>query len=205
MTQQQQPSSPSAFHEAVSLIFARWTALQIAITHETAGPSTASLANTLLDDILHYVSSTNYASLDPYDVAEGIEEYFANVLKIALEDDSGVQVAKAVISVYNQIVNKGDLSELVRLRGLQSSGASGVGRSRLQAEEDDEEGLTVDDDGEEEDEEDDGMNVDADGDFDLQGSAPTGSRRNQRMQVDTQPVIDQDGFELVTRKGKRRQ
>ncbi|TPX48152.1 hypothetical protein SeMB42_g01772 [Synchytrium endobioticum] len=207
VTQHHPNHSQTQFREAAHLIFHRWTALQIAISHQTAGPSTAQLASTLLDDVLSHIMSTPYTTLDAYDIAEGLEEYFISVLKISLEDESGLQVAKSMIKCFDMIVNKGDISELERLRGVvreSSGGMQAVGMSRMQGSDCDD----VDGDCEEDNDDDDNA---MDGDISVcaaSSSSHSGTSKNksvEEMQVDRGPIIDEDGFELVSRKGRRRQ
>ena len=100
-------------------------------------------------------------------------------LYIVLEDDSAVQVARKLIQVFNDVTN-GNLMELERLRssaGIQHGVSQGIDETREGSDEDGDESETTHD-------------------MDIDLPTPPMSTKPER-------IIDDDGFELVQKKGRR--
>ncbi|KAI8808478.1 hypothetical protein BJ742DRAFT_772141 [Cladochytrium replicatum] len=170
-----------SFAEAVQIVFKHWTALQLAVDHQTAGPDTDIVASNLVRDVIAFFQSEG-STVAMDELAWNLEDCFANDLHVDLEDRSFEQVARRCVELYGEIVGRGETKSLEALRQAAQSSPSATQMSKGEVHEEE-----VDDDDDEM-----GMEVDA------PVAGPSSSAPAPPKD------IDEDGFELVQKKGKRR-
>ncbi|KAJ3072178.1 rRNA accumulation- protein [Rhizoclosmatium sp. JEL0117] len=185
------------FKESIHYVFLRWTALQLAIEHGMGGTSTLSKVAMLGDYIVDFFSQ-NGLRIDPTDLEENLIDFFAESFQVELEDGSAPQISKLICQLFREI-GSGDMTGFNKARELASrvtGAASQSRRVRAEGEEDDDD--DSDDDSE------DGMSnygeasgSGAAGDMEMDEAPSTPAPRQE-------PIIDEDGFELVQQKGRRR-
>lgn len=109
---------------------------------------------------------------------------------VQAEDDSPYQVARSLINMHNQVAS-GDTSYVESLRALQappSSASQQEIRPKVPGEEDDDDSSSSSSGSEEEDDQHDkGDAMDVD----------------DQLPQSRQPIVDEDGFQVVQRKGRR--
>lgn len=205
------PTTFPLFAEGMGYILTRWTALQLAIDFANHNPSANKQQE--LHGLLSDFFMGHGASVERDELADNLALYMDEEFSLMLEDSSEEQVAEAIVKLYRDIVQKGDTSELERLRQSVANKTAAATRAASQRINQDNDGDSSDDD----------YNDGEDGD--CQMGAPSSSttspphfRRSNitdsEMMMDgdesyaarnaPEPVIDQDGFELVQKKGRRR-
>eukprot|EP00842_Homolaphlyctis_polyrhiza_P006066 jgi/Hompol1/6460/HPOL_004991-RA len=193
------------FGEGIRHIFVRWTALQLAIDNDPYPRSQPPLDELLFHTLAFFEQYGN--AVDTDDLCNNFTNYLEEQLEVEVEDGSTYQVARSILSLYQQVMVQGDASLVTRMREENRKTAGWrVSESKTVVE-------FSDDDDENDDEEGDAAStlskdvdmasgssvlVDADMDMDDDDSAT-----NQRH-AKPQPIIDEDGFELVVRKNRRR-
>ncbi|RKO91191.1 hypothetical protein BDK51DRAFT_20976 [Blyttiomyces helicus] len=172
------------FIESITLVFSRWTALQLALDHQMAGASTPLRATELLEDTAAFFR-THGSEVHADELDSNFTAFFEEVFCAELDDGSPLQVGRTLVKLYAEIVGEGRLELLEELRGkARVSGAGRSVRAGGDADDDDEES------GDEEEGEGEAMDVDV----------PVVRERAPWPE----PVVDEDGFELVQKKGRRR-
>lgn len=209
-TQQPPPSPPSP----VILLFARatiatldlWPALTIAVREQWGGRDSAEkktwIASVLIDEFESRSSSTPLPTddlpLDEDDIGDLLAQIMSDEFDANVEDGSIEAVAKDLVRVWKGIVAANSQGQEQRLQmegvvGEMESRAAKLGTS-VQAtagpgpevDSDEESGSGSESEGGDDD--DDAMDVD---------EAP------QLVPARQEPVVDEDGFELVQKKGRR--
>jgi len=205
----------AAFEEGVYLIFMRWTALQLAIINEWGGSGSKDKAKSLFDEVLDwfytskgtvhrrwYPTRDPDGHLDPHsrpsfptlalpadhelsDLQDLLDEAIQVDFNVQAEDDSPYMVARSLYNTYSQVAS-GDTTYVQTLK--QQFEANGTNQIVAESMRNSaqflgaEESSSSDDD---DDEEGDGMDVD------------------EEEQGPPQPVVDEDGFQVVQRRGRR--
>ncbi|KAJ3047210.1 hypothetical protein HK097_000123 [Rhizophlyctis rosea] len=183
------PNHPNwdTFSAAITLTFIRWTALQICLDNQLAGRETAESLTTLHTHTLKFFRDFG-TEVQAYELADNFTSYFDEVFDVDIEDGSPRQVGDALVKLYREVMIDGNTAGVEELKvKVEMSGNAGARASVRQGGEDDE------DDSEDEDEND--GEVDSPMEVDAGHSAPAPR---------PEPVIDEDGFELVQKKGRRR-
>ncbi|KAI9287331.1 Pre-rRNA-processing protein TSR2-domain-containing protein [Umbelopsis sp. AD052] len=171
----------AAFTEGLHYVLRSWSALKLAVEQDWGGPDSEEKREWMAETLVEYFGA-NAKRLDEFDVEDILVQIMSDEFHTDLEDGSAYAVAKHLVSMFNQCIH-GDFSEVAKLR---EKVASRSNQSAGQSANNDEDSEDDDDDSEAGDE-DDAMDVE-------EPSAP---------QEPQGPIIDEDGFELVT-KGRRR-
>lgn len=179
------------FTEGLKIVFSRWTALRLALDNQWAGIHTEKVIQDLMDEVVEFFQ-TYGSQVYADEIRDNLEQFFAEVMNVDLEDGSPAQIGKSLVDLYRSLMVEGSLEMLNRLRELSMKSTSGQSQSRRAGGDDD------DDSSEEEEEGDDyeGSSMDVD----MEGS----SSSEQQPPAPIEPVFDEDGFELVQKKGRRR-
>lgn len=187
------------FARGTIALFTLWPALRLAVSEEWGGPESADKRTWMISEVVDYFESclpkANEPSMtedqladlvDQDDLAEMLEGMISDEFEVDLDDGSADEVAGDVVKLWKKVV-KGDkamvdeLEELVRTTGSKKVQAQGNGEDLLL----DEEGNPLpDSDGSSDDE-------------DTEMSEPAQPKEKQ------EPVVDDDGFTLVQKKGKK--
>ncbi|KAI8898402.1 hypothetical protein BC833DRAFT_590028 [Globomyces pollinis-pini] len=174
------------FSEAISMIFSKWTALQIAIDNCPYSHQT-NLQSDLLQLTVSFYKEFN-GKIEPDELEKNFTAFIEDQLCCTVEDGSPLQVANDIVQLYKLIVVQCDLELFNRMKAeIQAKGNQAKTLSK-----------TIQDEGASDDSD---WNESVMGD----GDSVMGS---EDMAVDppkpTGPIIDDDGFELVQRKGRRK-
>ncbi|KXZ56135.1 hypothetical protein GPECTOR_1g114 [Gonium pectorale] len=179
------------FEEGARLIFAKWTALALAVENQWGGSNSSEKANDLLLDSLDWFYRRKDHDIDDLEdmLNEGISEDFS----VQAEDGSPRMVADAMLKLYRELVG-GVTTYLEHLRSM----AAGVQQSKRQVV--DLDGTVVEEDAgmdtSSDEEDDDG---DDDDEMDTEGAG--GSRAPQAVPLEPPapriPIVDEDGFTMA--------
>ena len=211
------PQNKPQFEEGVNLLFQRWTALQLAVANEWGGSSSKEKGQQLLDEVIQwfytskgqhktrleaayfYLHQQNQSlKTNPYgifladhdqtDLEVVLDEALQIDFNVQAEDDSPYQVARSLVNMHHRVA-QGDFSYLESLRQQQPASAAacqnadGAAAEEDSSSSDDEEGGSGIDDA---------MDAEGGEDMDMDDAPP----------VNTGPIIDEDGFQVVQRKGR---
>lgn len=195
-----------SFEEGCYLIFMRWTALQLAIHNEWGGSESKTKAKSLYDDVVEWFYTTKgmYTSLlyhhehvvslshhnllladhEMSDLEELLDEAIQVDFNVQAEDDSPYMVARSLVNMYNQVAH-GDVTYVNTLKEqFEKNGQNVLAESMRDP------GSFM---GEEQSDGSSSSSSEDDDDMDVD-EAPESSR---------QPMIDEDGFQVVQRRGRR--
>ncbi|PSC70621.1 pre-rRNA-processing TSR2-like protein [Micractinium conductrix] len=187
----------AAFEEGCALIFTRWTALQLGVQNEWGGSHSRQKAGDLLRDTINWFYNTKDHEM--FDLQDLLDEALQVDFNIQAEDDSPYQVARQLVNMHNQVA-AGDFSyvEQMRAAAAQAAAAAAAAAAASQRapnglpEADEDSSSSVD----EEDGSDDDDAMDAEGGEDMD--------MDDAPQQPQGPVVDEDGFQVVQRKGRGR-
>ncbi|KND04900.1 uncharacterized protein SPPG_00594 [Spizellomyces punctatus DAOM BR117] len=175
------------FTDAVQCVFERWTALQLALDHQMAGISTAERPQELLEHTCAFFQQYR-TDVMPHEIAENLKDFFDEVFNAELDDGSPEQIGKTLVRLYRDVVVEGKTEEVLEMKAKAQSSGRAAGESVKAGDGDDSSDDEVDGSTGS-----DAMEVD---------SGPTQSETSNRR---PDPVVDEDGFELVqSKKGRRR-
>ncbi|RUS28167.1 Pre-rRNA-processing protein TSR2-domain-containing protein [Jimgerdemannia flammicorona] len=194
-----------AFTDAVTSIFQAWTALKLAVDLDWGGPDSAEKRDWFVDTVVGQFNQKG-KKLDAFDLEVILNQIMEDEFNVTLEDDSAYQVyvifcdppvtivadrivSQHIVKIYNECI-QGDYTSVTLLREkLRSTAAGAVQASKATNDDSDD---SESDDGEE-------------------GSSTSQNPNtdDDAMDVDTNmarlgPIIDKDGFELVTKPSKRK-
>ena len=116
---------------------------------------------------------------------------------VQAEDDSPYQVARSLVNMHTQVSN-GDASYIDSLRQQQPASAAACQNADGAAGADDDSSSSSDDEGsDDDDDDDDAMDAEGGEDMDMDDAPPP--------PPSTGPDVDEDGFQVVQRKGRGKQ
>jgi pre-rRNA-processing protein TSR2 len=177
------------FELGVCMAIYGWDDLQTAVTAQWGGPESGEKRDWLVGSVVDMFAEASYLE------AEDIEDRLLGVMEdefgTSIEDDSGLPVAAQVIAIYKECA-KGDFTTVDALYQAyqtreEQKKAGLITTKKVKVEGDDESDCSSD---EENDNDEDVPALKED--VEMEEAEPQG------------PVIDDDGFELVQKKGKGR-
>ncbi|KAK6349458.1 hypothetical protein TWF696_005742 [Orbilia brochopaga] len=178
------------FENGMAILLNTWPALSLAVENEFGGPDSADKRDWMCGAVADLFSSN--PATDEEDLEGFLLQILEDEFETALEDDSAFAVAQRVILLRRQCAAD-DLSGVQALQGMWDKLSKNKPRVQVVREDDsDDDDEDEDEDGEDE-ENDDKMDVDA-GD-----EAPQLVAVKERVEK----VVDEDGFELVQKNGRR--
>ncbi|KAF9119602.1 hypothetical protein BGW39_000180 [Mortierella sp. 14UC] len=173
-----------AFKEGVEYLFHSWTALKLAVDGEWGGHDSAAKRDWFVDTIVDYFSE-NGKNVDTFDLEDIMLQILNDEFSIMLEDKSEQHIAKVLEQLFLECTHgKYDLVQTLKQDSQKISGA--FKSSKAQKGEDD--------DSSDDDEEEGGEDMDVE-----MGEASEPVKKEK-----PEPIIDEDGFETVVKKGRRR-
>lgn len=192
ITPEQQGQRWTLFKEAASCVFDRWTALQLAIDHQMAGVSTRERSQELLEHLSDFFQQYGTEVMD-HEIAENLKDFFDQVFNAELDDGSPEQIGKTMVRLYREVVVEGKTEEVEAMKEKARQQHGRAAAASVKANGDD---SSDDEDGEDESTNAEPMDVDEE-------SRP--ALQNEPQNRRPEPIIDDDGFELVqSKKGRRR-
>lgn len=204
---------PSLARSVVSIL-QLWPALRTAVSEQWGGDSSSAKRDWMASEIIDYFE-TCYAALrkkvvldktrpeitvedleglvDDEDLAEMLFHMMEDEFEVELEDGSPEEIGRQVVLGWRKIVN-GDLTILTELESQVKAKAGKKEKARIEGEtgDVDEMGNILERSDEDED--------DDDEDYETDDEAP----KLVQVKEKVEPVVDEDGFELVQGKGKGR-
>ncbi|KAG0206184.1 hypothetical protein BGX28_002319 [Mortierella sp. GBA30] len=175
-----------AFKEGAQYLFHSWTALKLAVDGEWGGHDSVEKRDWFVDTIVDYFSEHG-KNVDTFDLEDILIQIMNDEFSILLEDKSEQHIAKVLEQLFLECTHgKYDLVQTLKQDSQKISGAIKGSKSQK----------TGDDDDDSSDDEDEG-GEDMDVEMGESSSAPA-------RQEKPEPIIDEDGFETVVKKGKRR-
>ncbi|KNE59136.1 hypothetical protein AMAG_03472 [Allomyces macrogynus ATCC 38327] len=187
-------SKQQNIHDGVVLLFTNWWALRTAVEQGWGGHESEDKAQWFMDTIADYLTTDGH-KLEVDDIAAVVEDIMNEEFKVLLEDNSGYEIAKSLFSLCKECAS-GDFTRVENLRRQ-------FPNTRLPSQ------TAVESDDEND------VGEDADAEVKPEGSEIKNEpRTDDAMDVDQTaaaepeaprgPVVDEDGFTLVAKKGKGR-
>lgn len=188
------PAHRPVFEEGAALIFTRWTALQLGVQNEWGGSKSVQKAQELLQDVIQWFYTTKDHEM--CDLQDMLDEALQLDFNIQAEDDSPYQVARLLVNMHNQVA-AGDFSYVQQMREAAAQQAAAAAAAASQRVANGEPGADEDSSSEDEEGSDGEDAMDAEGGEDMEmDDAPAGEQQPRG------PVVDEDGFQVVQRKGR---
>mmetsp|Transcript_19436 Transcript_19436/g.27124 ORF Transcript_19436/g.27124 Transcript_19436/m.27124 type:complete len:196 (+) Transcript_19436:65-652(+) len=184
----------SHFTDGVNAVFSKWTALVLAVENGWGGLNSRRKAESMQEECLDMFKN---GKVYPDELIELFYDWFLQDFNTDPQDGSVEQVSRLLVDLFNKIAAD-DLSLLntVLSQKAPKGAEQSIGRDETQevdAEPDDD-----DDDEDEEDEQSEPMDTE----MDVDNQSNTSRQSNQS--TPKTPVVDEDGWEVVTRKGKKK-
>ncbi|KAJ3392221.1 hypothetical protein HDU92_008573 [Lobulomyces angularis] len=166
-------SLPNLNNTSRSTSLAFWTALNICIEQDLAGFNSIQQKTYLYENILEFFKKHS-RNVEPHELARNFEDFFDEIFSLSLEDNSQYQIGTLLCKLYNEIFFSNSLEELTKLRNWSSMKKSGTVK-------------IVNNEGE---------STDDDSDESLVDEEMLVVKEKSKIE----PVIDDDGFELVQKR-----
>lgn len=160
------------FTVGIDIMLRKWTAFQICIQQDLAGFDSIQKHTQLLHLICNYFLTQDQRVTQQL-LDESLVWFFEDMFNVALEDGSASDVARRMCGLYNDVVQRGDVTQLNVLK--QTAPVNNTAYSRIDA-------THSDDSDDSEDDSDEEMYV---------------------VKEKIEPVIDEDGFQMV-QKGQKK-
>ncbi|KAF9201192.1 hypothetical protein BGZ49_008569 [Haplosporangium sp. Z 27] len=184
-----------AFREGVTYLFHSWMALKLAVDGEWGGQDSAEKRDWFIDTIVDYFGQHG-KNVDTFDLEDILLQIMNDEFSILLEDQSEQHIAKVLEQLFLQCTHgKYDLVQSLKQDSQKISGAFKESKSQKADNGDD-----SSDDEDDEDDNDDKEREDGDMDVEMEGESSSAPARREKPE----PIIDDDGFETVVKKGRRR-
>uniref|UniRef100_A0A453H139 Pre-rRNA-processing protein TSR2 n=1 Tax=Aegilops tauschii subsp. strangulata TaxID=200361 RepID=A0A453H139_AEGTS len=122
------PQAAAALQEGIGLVFARWTALQMAVENEWGGRDSRAKADRLAADVLSFFTT----SKGPYyfdDLEEMMFDNISEFFNADFEDGSVGEVAEQVLIMHEECLQN-NYSSIEKLRNTRAQ-ANAVSQSRM--------------------------------------------------------------------------
>lgn len=204
---EQQAPEILLFARGVMALFDLWPALTIAVKEEWGGPDSADKKLYLLSAVIDaFEQGASYTTpdaagvvhvdpksaadppLDEDQVADMLDQYMSDEYEAVLEDGSSDMIAKDVSRLWRDCVAPGERSAEDTVGALERKAAE-ISKKPVHA--------TKHDENESDDEEGDWSDEDDDDKDEVPQLVESKPKEKQ------EPIIDDDGFELVQKKGRR--
>ncbi|KAG0363112.1 Pre-rRNA-processing protein TSR2-domain-containing protein [Gamsiella multidivaricata] len=184
-----------AFKEGVQYLFHSWTALKLAVDGEWGGTDSMEKRDWFVDTIVDYFSQHG-KNVDTFDLEDILIQIMNDEFSILLEDKSEQHIAKVLEQLFLECTHgKYDLVQTLKQDSQKISGSLKASKSQKEGEDDDDSSDDEDEDADENGEQN-SMDVEM-GESSTSSATPQGREKPE-------PIIDEDGFETVVKKGRRR-
>jgi|EP00979_Chaetoceros_neogracilis_P010030 pre-rRNA-processing protein TSR2 len=200
-------AATSEFHAGVTAVLRSWSALKTAVESEWGGVASKEKAEFLRSHILNcFDYKKSKPSIDMYELEDNLAVYVEEEFSIVIEDDSEKQIAQTIFTMYEHCGN-GDFTLSRQIIANASNAVQGGGKAVVQTEGE------LDEDSDDEMDTATSANVAQEYAGDFLFGAPAGQAKKistgppPRQLGETaldkpQPLVDDDGFAVVTKKGK---
>eukprot|EP00197_Chlamydomonas_leiostraca_P013052 CAMPEP_0202867836 /NCGR_PEP_ID=MMETSP1391-20130828/9650_1 /ASSEMBLY_ACC=CAM_ASM_000867 /TAXON_ID=1034604 /ORGANISM="Chlamydomonas leiostraca, Strain SAG 11-49" /LENGTH=216 /DNA_ID=CAMNT_0049547913 /DNA_START=16 /DNA_END=666 /DNA_ORIENTATION=- len=188
------PQARPAFEEGTRLLFARWTALTLAVENQWGGANSAEKAHWLLQETIQwfYKNKEHYAD----DLEEELDDALLHDFNVEAEDNSPGELSKALVSLYQECM-QGNFNTVHQLQAAAAAAAAASGAAKSKRQVVDRDGTIMGEDSGNED----SSSDEGDDDMDEDMAGPSGMQQQQPKEPEG-PIVDEDGFTLVQKAGK---
>ncbi|KAJ3103744.1 hypothetical protein HK100_004153, partial [Physocladia obscura] len=187
------------FTESIHYVFLKWTALQLVIEHSMGGSSTLQKVQLLGEYIVDFFAQ-NGNRIDASDLEDNLINYFQESFRVELEDGSAIQIAMLLCRLFSTL-ESADLSEFERVKVLAAIPLPESMKSRRVSAGNGE----ADDDNDSDNASDDSLDEDGNNIYEADAMETAENSKAVRESVfKPEPIIDEDGFEMVQQKNRRR-
>ncbi|KAG0263938.1 hypothetical protein BG011_007771 [Mortierella polycephala] len=177
-----------AFKEGVQYLFHSWTALKLAVDGEWGGHNSVEKRDWFIDTIVDYFSEKG-KNVDTFDLEDILIQIMNDEFSIMLEDKSEQHISKVLEQLFLECTHgKYDLVQTLKHDSQKISGALKGSKAQKNGDDDDD---SSDDEGDDSED----MDVEM-----TEGESSSSAPRREKQE----PIVDEDGFETVVKKGKRR-
>ena len=175
------PKAVAYFELAVSLYLAAWPALTLAVTNEWGGPDSSEKRDWLAGVLADHVTDNPTKEVDVDDLEDIATQVMGDEFNVVLEDDSAVLLAREIEKSWRECM----AGEYGNIEAMKARFESGLKTDTIKRDENDSESSD-------------------DEDVTENQENGEGGQGQDRMEIDRQdPIIDDDGFELVQKKRRR--
>ncbi|KAF0525060.1 Pre-rRNA-processing protein TSR2-domain-containing protein [Gigaspora margarita] len=177
------------FYQAVTYVFKSWTALKLAVEMQWGGVDSEDKRDWLVDVVVEYFGKhgkETYAE----DVESILQQVMADEFYTLLEDDSAYQVSKDLIKLYAECM-EGNYSSIDLLRSRHATSVNNNITSSKKVNQ-------VEDDDDNDDKNENIEIIDA---MDISEDVSS-NNQNKMYSSKKEPIIDDEGFQLVTKRRK---
>ncbi|KAI8326228.1 hypothetical protein GQ54DRAFT_249705, partial [Martensiomyces pterosporus] len=106
-----------AFIEGVDHIFAKWTALELAVKNGWGGRNSQEKRDNMVDEIINYFDELvrKKQKPEPSDIEEVLSQIVDEDFNIVLEDNSAIEVARDICRIFAECI-AGNFASVDKLR-----------------------------------------------------------------------------------------
>jgi pre-rRNA-processing protein TSR2 len=185
----------SRFELGTSLAIYQWEPLQTAVDNQWGGPDSSDKRDWMVGSIVELFETSNYVDSD--DIEDRLLAIMEDEFEVVVDDDSSLKVAVSIIQLYKECA-EGDFIHIDEMYGKYQEKEA---RRKAGLEPVTKINPTGIEDGDDEDDDDDDEDDDEDEWIDEDNETQSDVSESQEKQG---PILDDDGFELVQKKGNRR-
>ena len=105
------------FYTACDAILKNWTALQLAVSNEAAGPQSKDIAQWMVDAVVQWFNENK--DLEAYEVADFLEQIIAQEFHLQIDDGSSDEVGTTICEFYQLCSSSKTSEEIIsKIRSL---------------------------------------------------------------------------------------
>ena len=105
------------FYTSCDAILKNWTALQLAVSNEAAGPQSKEIAQWMVDAVVQWFNENE--NLEGYEVADFLEQIIAQEFKLQIDDGSSDEIGTTICEFYQLCCSSKTSEEIIsRIRFL---------------------------------------------------------------------------------------
>ncbi|ANB11013.1 Tsr2p [Sugiyamaella lignohabitans] len=183
------PKHQSRFELGVCMAVYQWDNLQTAVDNQWGGADSEDKRDWMVGSVVELFETSNYVDSD--DIEDRLLGIMEDEFGVSIEDNTATPVAVSIIQLYKECA-EGNFSHVDELYAKYQEKESKRKAGLLPVNKVQTEGSDEEDEDEEEGDDDEEMN-----------DAPASSSSSDPSEPQG-PIVDEDGFELVQKKGNRR-
>ena len=105
------------FYTSCDAILKNWTALQLAVSNEAAGPQSKEIAQWMVDAVVQWFNENE--NLEGYEVADFLEQIIAQEFKLQIDDGSSDEIGTTICEFYQLCCSSKTSEEIIsKIRSL---------------------------------------------------------------------------------------
>ncbi|KAL6946981.1 hypothetical protein ACO0QE_001838 [Hanseniaspora vineae] len=177
------------FELGVSMMIYKWDALDVAVSNNWGGPDSAEKRDWISTIVIELFQNNKFVDVQMIEevlLYAMVDEFETNV-----EDDSSLPIAAGIIEIWKHCAQNDYSIPQALYQAWTEKQKTQTGPRRVEIVNDPLNGTDTSDESEDDYDDDEDMAVDQEGDLDMD------------QESKNEPIIDDDGFELVQPKGRR--